>query len=80
MPPRTDTINFRLESLTASGGETVHLPEAGITCIVGGKNVGKSRLCGEQLEPLLGEQRIGQRPRAADRDEDLRQSRAALLR
>ena len=41
---RPGMIEFRLKSLTSSGGETLDFPNAGVTCIVGGNNVGKSRL------------------------------------
>lgn len=40
-------IDFRLTSLTSSGGERLNFPRSGVTCIVGGNNVGKSRLLRE---------------------------------
>lgn len=37
-------IDFSLSALTSAGGETLSFPEIGVTCIVGGNNVWKSRL------------------------------------
>lgn len=43
-------INFRIRSLTSSGGDTVQLASSGVTCIVGGNNVGKSQLLREIVQ------------------------------
>lgn len=40
-------IDVRLTSLRSSGGEDLSFPRAGVTCIVGGNNVGKSRILRE---------------------------------
>jgi predicted ATPase len=40
-------IDVRLTSMRSSGGEGVNFPRAGVTCVVGGNNVGKSRLLRE---------------------------------
>jgi AAA domain, putative AbiEii toxin, Type IV TA system len=40
-------IDVRLASLRSSGGEILQFPRSGVTCIVGGNNVGKSRLLRE---------------------------------
>ncbi|WP_146086450.1 ATP-dependent endonuclease [Rathayibacter sp. AY1D1] len=37
-------LRFRIASITSADGQTVVLPQKGVTCIVGGNNVGKSRL------------------------------------
>jgi energy-coupling factor transporter ATP-binding protein EcfA2 len=39
--------SFRVRSLTSSGGDVVELMGGGVTCIVGGNNVGKSQLLRE---------------------------------
>lgn len=44
MAAQPGMIQFQLDALTSSGCETLSFPEAGVTCIVGGNNVGKSRL------------------------------------
>ena len=41
------TIRVRIASIRSSGGDVVALPDAGVTCIVGGNNVGKSQLLRE---------------------------------
>jgi ABC-type cobalamin/Fe3+-siderophores transport system ATPase subunit len=41
------TIRYRVTSLTSSGGDRITLPSIGVTCIVGGNNVGKSQLLKE---------------------------------
>jgi ABC-type cobalamin/Fe3+-siderophores transport system ATPase subunit len=41
------TIRYRINSLTSSGGDRITLPPTGVTCIVGGNNVGKSQLLSE---------------------------------
>ena len=41
------TIRVRIGSIRSSGGDVVELPQAGVTCIVGGNNVGKSQLLRE---------------------------------
>ena len=43
-------INFRIASLTSSGGDNVRLSPSGVTCIVGSNNVGKSQLLREIAE------------------------------
>ena len=40
-------IEVRLRSLVSSGGDMVSLPRSGVTCIMGGNNVGKSQLLRE---------------------------------
>lgn len=40
-------ITVRLKSITINSGQTVELPRAGVICIVGGNNVGKSQLLRE---------------------------------
>lgn len=47
------SLRLRITSLTSSGGETVQLSPDGITCIVGGNNVGKSRILREIASNLL---------------------------
>lgn len=37
-------LDFRLTRIESNAGDTVDLPLAGVTCIVGGNNVGKSQL------------------------------------
>jgi ABC-type cobalamin/Fe3+-siderophores transport system ATPase subunit len=41
------TVRYRINSLTSSGGDRITLPSVGVTCIVGGNNVGKSQLLAE---------------------------------
>jgi energy-coupling factor transporter ATP-binding protein EcfA2 len=48
------SVRVRLTSLVSSGGETVTLPLTGVTCLVGGNNVGKSQLLRE-IAGLLSE-------------------------
>jgi ABC-type cobalamin/Fe3+-siderophores transport system ATPase subunit len=36
-------VSLRITSITSSGGETIDIPDSGVTCIVGSNNVGKSR-------------------------------------
>lgn len=40
-------IEFRFNSVTSSGGETVEVISPGVMCVVGGNNVGKSQLLRE---------------------------------
>jgi hypothetical protein len=40
-------IDLRLASVRSSGGEVIGFPRSGVTCVVGGNNVGKSRLLRE---------------------------------
>lgn len=40
-------ICFRFTSISSTGGETIDVSSAGVTCVVGGNNVGKSQLLRE---------------------------------
>lgn len=40
-------VEVRLTGFRVSGGDEVALPRSGVTCIVGGNNVGKSQLLRE---------------------------------
>lgn len=50
---------FRLTRLTTRSGTTVELPPVGVLCIVGGNNVGKSRLLADIQEHLRGQAHRG---------------------
>lgn len=58
-PPReglSDTaISFRLTEMMSNGGDTVAFPDTGVTCIVGGNNVGKSQLLREIADTVGNE-------------------------
>lgn len=44
------SVEFKYTSVTSSAGERVDLPTAGVVCVVGGNNVGKSQLLRELRE------------------------------
>ena len=50
---------FRLTRLTTRSGTTVEIPPVGVLCIVGGNNVGKSRLLADIQEHLRGQAHRG---------------------
>lgn len=50
-----DNLRARIQSLTLSGGDRLDIPPRGVTCIVGGNNVGKSTLL-RDINTFLGPQ------------------------
>lgn len=48
-------LNFRIADMTSNLGDEVTLPRAGVTCIVGANNVGKSRLLMDIRRELLSD-------------------------
>jgi hypothetical protein len=54
----TVTIRVRIDSIRSSGGDVVALPQSGVTCIVGGNNMGKSQLLREIHGRLASEETI----------------------
>lgn len=49
----TSNLRARIQSLTLSGGDRLEMPPSGVTCVVGGNNVGKSTLL-RDISSLLG--------------------------
>lgn len=47
-------LRFRIESITSADGQEAILPQAGVTCIVGGNNAGKSRLLRDLVTEISG--------------------------
>ena len=64
--PRDDVLDrptVRIRSLTTSGGDVLDLPMQGVTCIVGGNNVGKSTLL-RDIANMIGYEGYHAEPRA----------------
>jgi hypothetical protein len=47
-------LRFRITSITSADGQEATLPQAGVTCIVGGNNAGKSRLLRDIVTSVSG--------------------------